>query len=270
MYCSLGLLAGDLVCGCLVKWFAWVSNSFHCNYFDALEVGFHFFLGSIAKEGSGWVWIARKFPAEDDPESVADPTDCLVKVLGPKASTRNESNKEGREADQFCSEYAHDENHGVSKWQDDVDRPENEEEDAGAAIWRWKDLWNAVTNCAGKIAREQRDNLAVERKHHCRNGDYKAEENGNGIARQATIRILRFVISFPGRFCFVVQQITVWFVSRVVGAWISWFFVFCLQRSLPVGVITFYRYSSSQWNICVLGFFVNCPPWISCWNSPHK
>ena len=107
-------------------------------------MGFYFFGGSIEKKTSGWVAIACGFLTEDDPESVADPADLLVQVLGPHASSGKEPNEESHEADQFRSENAHYQNHRVTECQDGVDRPENEVEDACEAIWRGNELCDTV------------------------------------------------------------------------------------------------------------------------------
>jgi len=146
-------------------------------------MGFHLLVGSIAKEPTGWVTIARGVLAEDDPNPVADPTDLLVQVLGPQGSTGKEPDQEGNDADRFRSEDAHHQDHRVAEGQDAVDRDENEVEDAGAAIRRGKELRDAVTRRAGQITREQGDHLASERKHHRRNGHHETEDYGEGVAR---------------------------------------------------------------------------------------
>lgn len=91
------------------------------------------------------------FLAEDDPDSVADPTDLLVQKLGPQAASGEKSNKDGHESNHFRSENVHNEDHGVTEGQNAVYRHEDQIEKAGAAI-RWReDFGGFVAKDAGEI-----------------------------------------------------------------------------------------------------------------------
>lgn len=194
--------------------------------------------------------------AEENPYSVAHPTDLLVQIPGPQGTTGAKADQKGGQSHDFRYNHTHHQKDRVANGENTIQHPKDAIQQTGAHIGWSQGLGDAIEQLGGKMTQTQSHHFTGENSHQCRNAYQDGKSQAHGRAGLATMRILPFVppIGVHGwAICLRIDRCSIIFPPRAVG------------RLLDVVLVAVSREwdRGSRRNLVVLGVFVNGPPRIS-------